>query len=279
IREKGVEPDSIVGIMVDPSIEMTVGVLGILKAGGAYLPIDPEYPQSRIDYMLEDSKTSILLTQEHLIEKVEFEGEIIDLQNTDIYTGGHENLDKVNTPNNLAYVIYTSGSTGNPKGVMVENRSLVNLANWHIKYYDVKHSDRSTKYAGFGFDASVWEVFPYIISGASIYVINEEIRIDCKKLNTYYEKNRISISFLPTQICEEFMKLDNSSLRVLLTGGDKLKNYIKSRYQLVNNYGPTENAVVTSSYLVKNGMWDNIPIGKPIQNTQVYILDKNNKLA
>ncbi len=178
--------------------------------------------------------------------------------------------------NQPAYIIYTSGSTGQPKGVMVEHRSLVNLCGWHNRTYSITSLDRATKYAGFSFDASVWEIFPYLVSGASLYLVPEEIMLDMDVLNRYYETNRITISFLPTQVCEQFMasahSLKNSSLRVLLTGGDKLKKYIKRNYHLYNNYGPTENTVVTTSYCVTHGS-DNIPIGKPIFNNQIYIID------
>ncbi len=175
-----------------------------------------------------------------------------------------------------AYIIYTSGSTGKPKGVLVEHRSLVNLCYWHNNTYSITALDRATKYAGFSFDASVWEIFPYLVSGASLYMVPEDILVDVDALNRYYQKFRITISFLPTQMCEQFMAIDNmsghSSLRVLLTGGDKLRHYIKREYHVYNNYGPTENTVVTTSYCVTQ-VSDNIPIGKPIFNNQIYILD------
>ncbi|MCX6584872.1 MAG: amino acid adenylation domain-containing protein, partial [Candidatus Aminicenantes bacterium] len=178
---------------------------------------------------------------------------------------------------NLAYIIYTSGSTGKPKGVMVGHGSLVNLCFWHNTYYGITSWDRATRYAGFGFDASVWEFFPYLVVGAAICIAPEEIILDIEALNGYYEKNGVTVSFLPTQVCEQFMALDNGSLRILLTGGDKLRNYIKRNYRLYNNYGPTENTVVTTRFCVTEES-ANIPIGKPIANNQVYILDSNDCL-
>ncbi|MCX6579065.1 MAG: amino acid adenylation domain-containing protein [Candidatus Aminicenantes bacterium] len=177
----------------------------------------------------------------------------------------------------LAYIIYTSGSTGKPKGVMVEHRSPVNLCCWHNTYYAVTSWDRATKYAGFGFDASVWEFFPYLVTGASICIVPEEIMLDMEALNGYYEKNGVTISFLPTQVCEQFLALDNRSLRILLTGGDKLRYYIKKNYRLYNNYGPTENTVVTTHYWVTEEN-ANIPIGKPVFNNRIYIMDRNRHL-
>lgn len=180
-------------------------------------------------------------------------------------------------PENLAYVIYTSGTTGTPKGVMIEHKSLVNLCNWHNNYYEISELDNSTRYAGFGFDASVWELFPYLVKGAAVYIISSNLRLDIIRLNEYFENNNITISFLPTQICEQFMEIENNSLRFLLTGGDKLRFFKPCNYTLVNNYGPTENTVVTTSVVVDKEHY-NIPIGKPISNIQIYILDRYNRI-
>ncbi|NLD48424.1 MAG: AMP-binding protein, partial [Clostridiaceae bacterium] len=163
--EMGAGRETITGIMVDPSLEMIVGVLGILKAGSAYLPIDPSYPEDRIDYMLKDSEAGILITRTHLLDHVAFKGAIVNLDEEGLCTGDAANPELERMPEDLAYIIYTSGSTGRPKGVMVEHRSLINLCWWHNHYYEVTSNDRATKYAGFGFDASVWEIFPYIAAG------------------------------------------------------------------------------------------------------------------
>lgn len=268
----------LVGIMVESSLEMITGILGIIKAGAAYVPIDPQYPNERIKYMLEDSKATTLLV-DNLSSPVisECSLTVIDLNDDSLYSENVLDVENINSSSDLVYVIYTSGSTGKPKGVMVEHRSLVNLCRWHIKYYEVTSWDRSTKYAGFGFDASVWEIFPYILSGAALHIIDDSIKLDVVKLNQYFESNHITISFLPTQICEQFMDLNNVSLRKLLTGGDKLNHFIKKNYELINNYGPTENTVVTTSFVVDKG-YSNIPIGKPLDNVKIYILDKNKKL-
>ncbi|QUH28820.1 non-ribosomal peptide synthetase [Vallitalea guaymasensis] len=180
--------------------------------------------------------------------------------------------------NDLAYVIYTSGSTGQPKGVMIEHSSLVNLCFWHNENFGVNANDRSTKYAGVGFDASVWEIFPYLIAGATIYIIENDMKLDIKKIEEFYNDNDITISFLPTQICEQFVEECNfKSLRKILAGGDKLKKYYPKGYDLINNYGPTENTVVTTSFAV-NEEYKNIPIGKTVSNTEIYILDKDKNL-
>ncbi|MDQ0416437.1 amino acid adenylation domain-containing protein/non-ribosomal peptide synthase protein (TIGR01720 family) [Croceifilum oryzae] len=277
LRAKGVDRETIVGLMVENSVEMIVGALGILKAGGAYLPIDQGYPQARINYMLEDSGTQILLTQRHLVENISIEREIECLTPEQWVQESDEKVKVEGSPTDLAYVIYTSGSTGTPKGVMVEHRSLVNLSCWHVREFGITKADRSAKFASFGFDASVWEIFPYLISGAAIHILPEEIRLDLHELNQYFEQNQITISFLPTQFCEQFMELNNQSLRILLTGGDKLTRYTPQRYKVINNYGPTENTVVTTSFVVSEQM-GNIPIGKPIDNVRTYVLNSHQQL-
>lgn len=279
---RGAGREQIVGIIATPSLEMIVGTLAILKTGAAYLPIDPAYPADRITYMLEDSGTELLVTEPkvRLDGKVRFKGRMVCAAafSADI-RGGSEaadakmrNVRESAEPGDMAYVIYTSGSTGRPKGVMVEHRSLVNLCAWHIREFGVTEKDRATKYAGFGFDASVWEMFPYLVSGAAIHVIPEEIRLDSTQLHAYFKKHGITISFLPTQFCEHFMTMDHPTLRVLLTGGDKLKSFSRQNYDLYNCYGPTENTVVTTAYKVTE-LTPNIPIGYPVDNSRVYILD------
>jgi len=296
LKEKGVQPDTTAAIIMERSVQLIIALLAILKAGGAYLPVDPGYPQERIDYMLKDSCAEILVTTPVLSEKFE-KLSIVNCQLL-ITNENSPNCRRLNNPpkeansinnyqltinnlqlksTNLAYIIYTSGSTGRPKGVMVEHGSLVNLCSWHIRYYSVAPGDRAAQYAESGFDASVWEIFPYLVCGASVYIVPREIKLDIQALNRYFEKNRISIGFLPTQMCELFMTIDTRGLRVLLTGGDQLKRFIKRNYQLYNNYGPTENTVVAASYPV-TALTPNIPIGKPVDNNQIYLLDRHNHL-
>ncbi len=262
LAEKGVVPGRIVGIMVGPAIELVIGIMGILKSASAYLPIDPGYPRERASYMLADSAAEILLTDAKIRESVEAEVESMNVSDQCL---------EATAP---AYVIYTSGTTGKPKGVMVEHRSLVNLCCWHNRCYGVEPADHAAKYAAVGFDASVWEIFPYLIKGASLYIVPDSIKLDMDRLNDYFEQRDITIAFLPTQVCEQFLGQQNLSLRRLLTGGDKLNQFATRRYRLYNNYGPTENTVVATSCLVQ-GKADNIPIGKPIDNVKIYILDRD----
>ncbi|PDY87063.1 non-ribosomal peptide synthetase, partial [Bacillus toyonensis] len=282
LRENGVGSDKIVGILLERSVDVIVGIMGILKAGGAYLPIDPTYPIDRIKYILQDSQTEILLTQDKLINLVDCtevdDISIINIHNEYLFKYETENLRIDSSSKDLVYVIYTSGSTGKPKGVMVEHHSLVNLCNWHNSFNEISETDKNASYASISFDAFAWEVFPYIIAGSEIHIINDNLKLDITKLNKYFIEKEITISFLPTQVCEQFLMLENTSLRRLLTGGDKLNYFENKSYQIVNNYGPTENSVVTTSFIIENS-YDNIPIGKPICNTKVFILNESNGLC
>ncbi|MBA9085510.1 amino acid adenylation domain-containing protein/non-ribosomal peptide synthase protein (TIGR01720 family) [Fontibacillus solani] len=277
LRAEGVGAGQFVGILADRSPEMIAGILGVLKAGAAYVPIDPEYPQERISYMLQDSRAKVLLVQNQWKDYAVFDGKKIELGDTAQYSDDASNLEPVSKANDLVYVIYTSGTTGKPKGVMVEHRSVVNLSLWHQRVYEIDQNDRSTLFAGVGFDASAWEIFPYLLAGSTIYVVDSESRLDPEQLNIFMNHNRISISFLPSQLCEHYMEFDNQHLRALLTGGDKLQRYNPNQYKLYNNYGPTENTVVTTYFRVDE-LEDNIPIGKPVDNCRVYILNAQQQL-
>ncbi|MCP4215201.1 MAG: amino acid adenylation domain-containing protein, partial [bacterium] len=277
--EKGTKPADIVGLLPGPSLEMIIGILAILKAGAVYLPIDPVYPPERKRYMLADSGAKVLLITGSTVSAPEgFDGKIIDMDSLHLQKRPPRAVPDFHpvsvAGSRPAYVIYTSGSTGRPKGVLVDHGALVNLCFWHNEFYAVESMDRASKYAGFGFDASVWEIFPYLIAGASLHIIPEELKLDMIRLNRYFESNGITMAFLPAQVCEQFMKLENASLRFLLTGGDKLRHFTGRNYVLTNNYGPTENTVVTTAFPVDCDTV-NIPIGKPITNNYVYVLDRN----
>ncbi len=282
LQALGLQKGHIAAILVEPGPHMFTGILAILKSGAAYLPIDTATPAERFDYMLADSNASILVTTRSASANLQSD------KNLDIKTLYLDDLGNQKgsypfqqiSPRDAAYIIYTSGSTGRPKGVIVEHRSLANLCHWHHEAFAITEDDRAVKVAGFGFDASVWEIFPYLTAGASITIVPEDIKTDVAKLTRFFQSNRITIAFLPTRLCELYMQStsnqtpQNSALRLLLTGGDKLNQFHPAPYTLINNYGPTENTVVTTSFHVTANT-DNIPIGKPIANTTVLILDKH----
>ncbi|MGX5439997.1 non-ribosomal peptide synthase/polyketide synthase [Bacillus thuringiensis] len=282
LQDKGVQPEMMVGIMVDRSLEMIIGIMGILKSGAAYLPIDTEYPEERIKYMVEDSNTKLVLTQTHLFEKLQFANSEfltkITIDDEMINNQKRTNLEGRNTGDDLAYVIYTSGSTGLPKGVLVEHHSLVNFCKWYVDFHEITKNDRITNYLKISFDASIGEIFPCLITGATLHVLSTDIRLDMNELNEYMNSKEITVATFPCKVSEQFVLQENHSLRMLVSGGEKLKLNRDTRYQLVNAYGPTENTVVTTSFLINKNM-DDIPIGKPMYNTKIYIVNKHNQIC
>jgi amino acid adenylation domain-containing protein len=285
LQSLGVGPEVLVGICVERSLEMVVGLLGILKAGGAYVPLDPAYPSERIAYMLCDSRLPVLLIQQELVASLpESRAQIVclDTLGAVISTESVENPNSGASASNLAYMIYTSGSTGEPKGVLIPHSGLLNLVFWHTRAFGVTSPDRATQLAVTAFDASVWELWPYLVAGASIYLVEHEIIWSPEKLRDWLLSKDITITFVPTPLAEKLLSVqwpERVALRIMLTGGDKLHQYPSAsiKFKLVNNYGPTENTVVTTSGLVlRDGTDDRSPhIGRPIANTRVYILDNH----
>lgn len=284
LQTLGVGLEDLVAICVERSIDMVVGLLGILKAGAAYVPLDPTYPQERLVFMLTDTQAQVLLTQEHLLATVPTHARhtvCLDRDWAGIAQESTENIFRGVTPANLAYVIYTSGSTGTPKGVMIDHKGMLNLIFWHQRAFAVSSRDRATQVAGVGFDAAVWELWPYLAVGACIYLVNDEIRTSPMLLRDWLVEEDITLGFLPTPMAEAIVGLEwpsNIVLRTLLTGGDALHSYPSSSlpFTVVNNYGPTENTVVTTYGVVPScGRPDAMPsIGRPISNTEIYVLDR-----
>ncbi|NMG11915.1 non-ribosomal peptide synthetase [Brasilonema sp. UFV-L1] len=285
LQKLGVGAEVLVGLCIERSLDMVIGMLGILKAGGAYVPLDPTYPFERLSFMLEDAQVPVLLTHKQWIERIGIHNSHIICLDKDWETLAQESEDNPSsnvTADNLAYVIYTSGSTGKPKGVQIEHRGLLNLVFWHQKEFAVSPLDRVTQIAGVAFDACSWEILPSLSAGASIYFPDDETRRSPEKLQNWLVSEAITISFVPTPLAEKLLLLDwsnNIALRILLTGGDKLNHYPLAEFPflVVNNYGPTENTVVTTSgqVPVKNQEDVSPAIGRPIANTQVYVLDKH----
>jgi amino acid adenylation domain-containing protein len=287
LREKGVQPDTITGIMTERSIEMIISLLGILKAGGAYLPIDPDYPQERIDYMLKDSKTKNLLTSSAVQVKVKEESiEIIDI--SDGFSSSTLTLTstcRVSSAN-LAYIIYTSGTTGRPKGVLVSHSGFVNLIYVHQKTFGENRDSRMSQVANPAFDAMAFEVWPCLLSGAALYIADNETRLNPGKMKSWLIQQGITISFQPTVMAEHL--LDESwpqegvALKSLRTAGDRLTRYPAHHYPftLYNLYGPTEDTVWTTWTRVE--VEPNPPnplifpsIGKPVGNHYIFIMGPN----
>jgi amino acid adenylation domain-containing protein len=291
LRACGVGPEMVVGLCVPRSPAMLVGALGIFKAGGAYLPLDPSEPETRLHFMFVDAGVSVVVTEESLKEKMSGNGrsvvaldEMGRLTEREAIRGNPEKqIASANiTPKTLAYVIYTSGSTGTPKGVEIAHESLLNLVTWHQNAFKVIPEDRASCVARVGFDASVWEVWPYLTAGASLHVPDGEKLKDPQAFQAWLIERGITISFVPTPMAERLLTLrwpSDAPLRMMLTGGDTLHFYPPPDlpFLLVNNYGPTECAVVATSGLVSaQRAKHRLPsIGRPIDNTQVHILDES----
>lgn len=298
LREKGVKPDQIVAIMVERSLEMMIGIMGILKAGGAYLPISPDYPVDRITYMLGDSGTEILLTHKGFVDQIESSIEIFDLEDGSLYVGEGANLQWVNTSQDLAYVIYTSGSTGRPKGVMIEHAGVINRLNWMVKKYSFGSDDIILQKTPFTFDVSVWELFGWTLVGAKLSLLVPEGEKDPSILMESIQKQGVTrIHFVPSMLnlflqhieeCKEYSRL--SSLKQVFASGEALTLaqverfnnllYENNTTRLSNLYGPTEATVEVSYFECSTGeKLERVPIGKPIDNTQLYVVDQNNQLC
>jgi amino acid adenylation domain-containing protein len=310
LQQKGVGPGSIVGIMVERSLGMIIGLLGILKAGGAYLPIDPGYPRERIDYMLADSNAKVLLSELNKVRK--WNGELLNIHTPaalqpPLSKGDSLSLQKsppgrgaqregwVN-PTHLCYVIYTSGSTGKPKGVMTEHRALVNRLNWMQRAYPIGERDVILQKTSFTFDVSVWELFWWGIEGGLLCFLEPGGEKSPKAILETVEKNKITtMHFVPSMLNvfmeylegpAEIRKL--SSLRQVFSSGEALTVHHVERFKhildetlqirLINLYGPTEAAIDVTYFnceMEDNSELIHIPIGKPIDNIRLFVVSKD----
>ncbi|APJ04289.1 non-ribosomal peptide synthetase [Silvanigrella aquatica] len=276
--QKNIKQTDIVPILIDNRIEMLIGILAVLKVGAAYLPISHDTPLERIKNILNESNSKVMLSIPNLSIELENNIHIINLFDQNNFHENTSNLDISVSEKNAAYVIFTSGSTGKPKGVVIENKSIINLIEFLMNKCNISDNDNISKYSSFSFDASVIEIYTTLLSGATLYFVPNDIRIDVHKINSYFNLNNITFSFLPTQFAEIFTSLNNYSLKNLIIGGDKMKVYNNINYNLINAYGPTEASVCTTVFDVNKNS-KNIPIGKPIQNAKVYILNKDLSLC
>lgn len=287
LQKLGVKPETKVGICVERSLEMVIGLLAIQKAGGAYVPIDPTYPTERINYILEDSQISILLTQNHLQENLqEFPGTVIKLDSDweNIATESEENPVSDVTPDNLIYIIYTSGSTGKPKGTMNTHKGVVNRILWMEDEYQLTPSDRVLQKTPFSFDVSGWEFWWTLITGAELIVAKPEGHKDPNYLVKLIDEHQITtLHFVPSML-EIFLEVADvkscSSLRNVFCSGEALSISLQQRFfavlkaKLHNLYGPTEAAIdVTYWHCQPDTQLKSVPIGRPVANTQTYILN------
>ncbi|MFK4303786.1 amino acid adenylation domain-containing protein/non-ribosomal peptide synthase protein (TIGR01720 family) [Paenibacillus sp. RC254] len=297
LRLNGTGPNQIVGLMTDRSLEMMVGLLAILKAGGAYMPIDPLLPEERIAYMLHDADVTVMLLQAHLQPQTSFTGCCLVLEDPGCYQEDDSNLTPVAGPEDLAYVIYTSGTTGHPKGVMIEHRSVINRIHWMQFSYPLNDKDVILQKTTFSFDVSVWELFWWGTQGASVVFLEPGAEKDPFTIAQVIDRYQISVlHFVPSMlsvfldgVASSIQDISLHSLRWIFASGEALKPQHVSRFnsllrepngtRLVNLYGPTEAAIDVSYYDCPEGVAPGkIPIGKPIHNIKLYVVDADHHL-
>ncbi len=288
LRERGVAPDSRVGVFMHRGLEMVISLYAILKAGGAYVPLDPDYPNERLTFMLEDSDCDLILTQNDLTEALPAENRsrtiAVDGQWSTIGDHSTENLSRLSTAENLAYVIYTSGSTGRPKGVMNEHGGICNRLFWMQEAFGLTADDRVLQKTPFSFDVSVWEFFWPLLFGAKLVVARPDGHRDPDYLVRLIQEQGITTMHFVPSMLEAFLRADNveacNCLRRVICSGEALGYESQERFferldvELHNLYGPTEAAVDVTHWACRRSDDRRIvPIGKAIANTQIYVLD------
>ncbi len=284
LRGKGVQEGGRVGLFIPRSADLAIAALGVLKVGAAYVPVDPSDPPRRVQMALEDADCMLVIVQSGVLDRLPAGNrEIIILGESDSVSPGATDgpTTREIQGDDLAYVIFTSGSTGRPKGVQITHANLLNLIQWHIRAFKVTSSDHATLQASPGFDAAVWELWPYLVAGATVHIVVDTLRADSKSLRDWMIAKGITIAFLPTPIAESIIALEwpaEARLRYLLTGADVLHRFPRPGlpFTLVNNYGPTECTVVTTSGAISPAAsTTSLPsIGRPIDNVHVYVVDE-----
>jgi amino acid adenylation domain-containing protein/non-ribosomal peptide synthase protein (TIGR01720 family) len=295
LQKIGVGPDSIVAVMAERSIQLMVALAAIIRAGGAFLPIDPSMPQKRLQYLMKDSDSAILLTQPEFLEKASGDWETIDIDNIEddnLSPRAPEGL----LPRHLFYVIYTSGTTGKPKGVCLTHRNLMNYTSWFVQEADVTKDDRTMHTASYAFDFIYTMILPTFLTGSSHHIVTRETNLSPGKFVRYIEQHRISVIKCTPSLynvvinSEEFEAADLSSLRVALFGGEPINVRDLKRMhdcfphiRVMNHYGPTETTIGSCAMFIDfdkiHGYMANPTIGQPIFNTNLLVLDRQRRLV
>ncbi|HYL99407.1 MAG TPA: amino acid adenylation domain-containing protein, partial [Blastocatellia bacterium] len=283
LRQLGTNVDSIVGVLMDRSVEWVTVLLGILKAGSGYACFDPSYPRDRIAYMVEDCGARIIFADRKRLPLIQDNPvTITDPQTLMRETSSYGTDDHSNSAQNagVSYVVYTSGSTGKPKGVITSHASLVNLVMWHKESFNVTAVDRASQVARCGFDVATWEIWPYLASGACVVLPDEETRMSPLALRQWLIDQQITIAWLPP-VLSEAMLLDEAikelKLRIMFSGGDRLvlRPPVASTFEYVNAFGPSEATVFVSAGTVSADEGASAPhIGRPLPNTRIFLLDR-----
>ncbi|MDL5610974.1 non-ribosomal peptide synthetase/type I polyketide synthase [Bacillus halotolerans] len=290
LRTKGVQADQFVAIISPHCIELIVGILAVLKSGGAYVPIDPQYPEDRIQYMLSDSRTEIVLTQRRLLDQLPYDGDVVLLDAENSYHEDRSNLDLFSNTHDLAYMIYTSGSTGNPKGVLIEHQGLANYIWWAKEVYVRGEKTNFPLYSSISFDLTVTSIFTPLVTGNTIIIYDGEDKSEV--LSAIMRDSRIDIIKLTPahlHVLKEMNVADGTAIRKMIVGGENLSTRLaksvseqfKGRLDIFNEYGPTETVVgcMIYRYDAKRDKREFVPIGTPAANTDIYVADANKNLV
>ncbi|MBP1080163.1 amino acid adenylation domain-containing protein [Bacillus capparidis] len=285
LLKKGIKKGEIVAFITGHSIEMVAGMIGVLKAGAAYVPIDPEYPASRIRLMLQDSGARFVLTGESDNNVCEpfAEDSILYVYDSRLFFGETTHPRIAQNPNDLFAVFYTSGTTGKPKGVMIEHRSVVNLIQWFGETYEITEHTNLLQVTNYVFDPTIEDFFGTLLYGATLHIAEKDLILDKERFCDYVDQHQIHmINFIPT-VLKELLCHDRklTSLRAVISGGERLEELLKDEfiqrgYTLYNNYGPAETTVDALSVKCSEAK---VSLGKPIANVRCYILDKDQNLS
>ncbi len=284
LKAKGIGPNKLVGICVEKSFDMVIGILAILKAGGAFVPMDPSYPSDRLEYIFKETNSPILLTQKELLEKLPFQAETticLDQLNKKLSQHPETNLNTVGVPQDLAYVIFTSGSTGQPKGILLRHDGLCNLINSSNKLFKVHPESKILQFSSFGFDVAVWEIFTALLSGGALVFSGKKSLFSILELPKIINEKKITLAMLPPSLLSILPNPGFSSLETIVAVGERCTNENVERWSkgqnFFNGYGPAEGHVTVTACLTnesKNFRQLGPTIGRPLDNVRVFILDK-----
>jgi amino acid adenylation domain-containing protein len=293
LQTQGVGPDDLVAVYLERSPQMVGAMLGVLKAGAAYVPLDPSYPLERIRYILDDSKISTVITQQQLLASLPDDARVLclDSDSEAISTQPTVSPGSASTASNLAYIIYTSGSTGQPKGVMIQHGSVVDYIQAATEIYDITSSDRILQFSTISFDAHVEDIFCFLLSGGTVVLRTDEMLVSAGEFLAHCNRQGVTVITLPTAYwhaltaevpAREWDRI--KTLRLLILGGesalaDRVDAFVASqgeRLRLLNTYGPTETTVIATAGEVGPGATiETVGIGRPVANTEVYVVDEN----
>ena len=278
LGRRGIGRGDVVSVLVPRSEYMVMAALGVLKAGGAYQPLAPSYPEQRIQYMVEDAGSSLLIAAKEyagMAEGLPVEWMAVEEIDRLPQEDGFE-LPEI-CPDDLFVLLYTSGSTGEPKGCMLDHKNICSFADWYMVYYEADETCRMAEYASFVFDVSLMEMFMPLTVGAAVYIVPEEIRADLSRLNEFFERNGITHTSMTTRIGRQFaLQMENHSLRHLTVAGEALGPLQPpENYKLHNGYGPTEGTILLTVQPVEQLYEDGVPIGSPLDQVEIYVLDED----